>query len=73
MPVTIEVKSDYAVLKGHQKTVAQRVLDHLSPRLPNSRVLCFLDDEDPPELRREHGPANRGGYMAVHDEGYLDE
>jgi hypothetical protein len=73
VPVTIDVKSDDAVLKGHREVVAQRVLDHLGPCLPNSRVLCFLDDEDPPELRREHGPANRGGYMAVHDEGYLDE
>ena len=72
MPVTIEVKSGDAVLKGHRKMVAQRVLDHLGPCLPNSRALCFLDDEDPPELRREHGPANRGGYMVVHDEGYLD-
>ena len=47
--------------------MVQRVLLHFGERLPRLRLLCFLDDEDPPFLRRMYGPANRGIFAPIHD------
>jgi hypothetical protein len=42
--------------------------------LPESRLLCFLDDKDPSTLRDDPslGPANRGLYGPIHDNTVLD-
>jgi hypothetical protein len=67
MPVTLVAKSNDAATKAQREATAQRVLDYFGARLPRSRMLVFLDDEDPPILRHIHGPANRGMYGAIHD------
>lgn len=67
MPVTLEVKTEDAAVKALRKVAAERVIDHFGLCLPESRLLCFLDDEDPNMLRVELGPANRGLYGPIHD------
>ncbi len=63
----IEVKSTDHVVKSHRQTVAQRVIDYFGSSLPNSKLLCFLDDEDPASLRDDRGPANRALYGPIHN------
>ena len=67
LPVTLKVKSYEAVVMAQREAAAQLVLDHFGDRLPPSRLLCFLDDDDPPTLRGERGAANRGLYGPIHD------
>lgn len=43
------------------------MLDYFGGSLPSSRLLCFLDDDDPPDLRHEFGDANRGIYGPIND------
>ncbi len=50
----------------HEKA-AQRVASHFGLCLPVSRVLCFLDDQDPSSLKRAFGAANRGLSGTVKD------
>jgi hypothetical protein len=45
----------------------QAVLARFGNSLPSTRLLCFLDDEDPPSLKRTFGAANRGLYGPIHD------
>jgi hypothetical protein len=72
MAIALEVKSDAPSIKAHREAAARLVIDHFDASLPDSRLLCFLDDEDPHELRKKYGPANRGGYLRVHDPADLD-
>ena len=72
MPVTLRVEAEDAAVKTQREILAQRVINYFGLCLPDSRLLCFLDDEDPPTLRGDHGPANRGLYMPIHDLGDLD-
>jgi hypothetical protein len=65
--VILKVKSEEAAVRKQREATAGRVLDYLGGCLPSSRLLCFLDDDDPQALRREYGSANRGGYMPIHD------
>lgn len=67
MPVRLKVKSDDPAVRAQREAAAQRVLDYFGDSLPPSRLLCFLDDDDPPILRGEHGPANRGLYGPIHN------
>ncbi len=67
MPVTLVVKANDAATKTQREATARRVLDYFGGNLPGSRMLVFLDNEDPPLLRHIHGPANRGVYGAIHD------
>jgi len=67
MPVTLKVKSGNAAVKAHREAAARRVLDHFNGTLPSSRLLCFLDDGDPAELKQVFGVANRGVYGAISD------
>jgi hypothetical protein len=67
MPVTLRVKSDDNALRAQREAVAQRVLARLVDSLPTSRLLCFLDDDDPPGLKLAFGAANRGFYGPVCD------
>jgi hypothetical protein len=66
MSVKIKVKSNDQVAKVQRKAVVQRVLDYFGSCLPPLRLLCFLDDSDPPDLRRKYGRANRGFYGPIH-------
>jgi hypothetical protein len=67
MPVTVEVKTEDAAVKSHREAAAQRVINYFDLCLPDSRLLCFLDDKDPYMLREERGPENRGLYGPIHD------
>jgi hypothetical protein len=59
------VKSDNAQVKADREAAARRVIASLS--LPASRILCFLDDEDPSSLKRWFGETNRGISGPIHD------
>ena len=67
MSVILRVKSEEAAGRKQQEATAGRVLDYFGGCLPSSRLLCFLDDDDPRALRKQYGSANRGGYMPIHD------
>lgn len=67
MAVTLKVKCSDGAVRVQREGVAQRVLSYFGDSLPASRLLCFLDDEDPSLLRRWHSPANRGLYEPIHD------
>lgn len=67
MPLTLEVKSDNAEIKADREAAVRRVIACLAPSLPESRLLCFLDDEDPCSLKRAFGAANRGISGRIHD------
>jgi len=67
MTVTVQVKSRDEVVRLQRDRIARKVLSYFGHRLPGSRLLCFLDDDDPHLLRRAHGPANRGIYGPIHD------
>ncbi len=67
MPVTLKVKADDPAVNAQRKAAARRVLDHFGSCLPPSRLLCFLDDDDPPGIKAERGNANRGLYGPIHD------
>ncbi len=67
MPVTLKVKSGNATLKAQREAAARRVLDYFGGGLPSSRLLCFLDDGDPPILKQVFGVANRGVYGPIND------
>jgi hypothetical protein len=67
LPITLEVKSDNAQVKADREAAARRVIACLAPSLPESRTLCFLDDEDPSSLKRWLGATNRGISGAIHD------
>src|SRR6202035_3440712 len=64
MQVTVHVKSKDGAVKSQLVAAAHRVISHFGDRLPNSRLLCFLDDEDPSSLKVVFGSANRGVYGA---------
>ncbi len=65
MAITVRVKSPNATIKAEREKVAQRVLDYFSSQLPALRLLCFLDDEDSIEFKRDFGEANRGLYAPL--------
>lgn len=67
MPTTLKVKSNDEDIKRERELTAKRVLNYFDGLLPPSRLLCFLDDQDPLILRRHFGPANRGFYGPIHD------
>jgi hypothetical protein len=50
-------------MKSERQKWAQRVIDHFAGRLPECRVLVYLDDTDPPTLKR--GPAHRGLFQPI--------
>src|SRR5260370_10622927 len=65
MTVTVNVKSYDAVVKAKREVAAQRVVQEFGSRLPNLRLLAFLDDEDWHELKLEYGTASRGYYWPI--------
>ncbi len=74
MSIKLHVKSRDARVKAQREAAAQRVIGYFGMCLPESRFLCFLDDEDPSTLRNDPslGPANRGLYGPIHDNTVLD-
>ena len=46
LSTTVKVESSDAALVMQRETVAQRVLTQFGDRLPDLRLLCFLDKED---------------------------
>jgi len=60
MSITTRVKSKAEATKLQREQAAQRVISCFGLCLPKSRVLCFLDDEDPSSLKQAFGAANRG-------------
>src|SRR6266849_3967304 len=67
MPVTLKVKSGNAAVKAQREAAAHRVLDCFDDSLPSSRLLCFFDDGDSPDLKQIFGTANRGVYGPITD------
>ena len=67
MPVIVKVKSKHDATRMQREKAAQRVVSHFGLCAPKSTVLCFLDDENPPGLKRAFGAANRGIYGIVRD------
>src|ERR1700731_2051334 len=67
MPVTLKVKSENAAEQVQREEAARRVLDYFDGGLPPSRLLCFLDDDEAPELKQVFGAANRGVYGPITD------
>lgn len=66
--VQIEVQSSDQAIKDRRKALAARVRDYFGSCLPSSRrLLCFLDETDPPDLRSKYGAGNRGFYGPVYD------
>jgi hypothetical protein len=55
MSIPPKVKSGDAQVKAQREATAQRVMGHFGLCLPESRLLCFLDDEDPSVLRESLG------------------
>jgi hypothetical protein len=54
-------------VKIQREAAAQHALDYFDGGLPSSRLLCFLDDYDPPLLKQVFGIANRGVYGPITD------
>jgi hypothetical protein len=72
MPIRLHIKSGDPAVKQQRETTAHRVIDYFGDRLPSTRLLCFLDDEDPSTLRADRGPANRGFSGPIHAIAQLD-
>jgi hypothetical protein len=60
--VVLKVKSADAALRARREAAAKRVLDAFGDELPQTSLLCFLDDEDWQTLKDEAGASNRGLY-----------
>jgi hypothetical protein len=67
MSITIKVKSEHEATRIQREKAAQCVVSHFDLCLPTSKVLCFLDDEDPSSLKQAFGAANRGLSGTVKD------
>lgn len=65
MPVTVHVKSNDLVVRAKREEAARLVLGQFGDRLPELKLLAFLDDEDWHDFRRQFGPANRGLYRPI--------
>lgn len=63
MPVTLNIEGRDEAITSERQKWAQRVIDHFAGRLPERRVLIYLDDTDPPTLKR--GPAHRGLFQPI--------
>ena len=46
MGITVRVKTGDSKVRGHREQIAGRVEEAFKGRLPELRLLCFLDDED---------------------------
>jgi hypothetical protein len=60
MPATVTVKSSDDAVRKHREELAHRVIAQFGDSLPDSPLLCYLDDEDWPAFRGPGMAANRG-------------
>lgn len=67
MSITIKVRSKHEATRIRREKAAQRVVSHFGVCLPTSRVLCFLDNQNPSSLKQAFGAANRGLSGTVKD------
>jgi hypothetical protein len=67
MSVVIKVKTGNLETKAGREDLAECVLAEFTDRIPNYRLLCFLDDDDCYALRLELGAANRGLFSPVRE------
>jgi hypothetical protein len=65
MPLEIVVKAKDPSAYAERKALAERVVATSAAPLPNSRLLCFFDDEDCLGVKDKAGRANRGFYATV--------
>lgn len=65
MSTIVKVESHDPAVRVQRETVAQRVLTQFGDRLPDLRLLCFLDKEDWQPFRDYAGEANRGFYTPL--------
>lgn len=70
--VTLVVRPEGSETPSQRRELARRVIEVFTSELANSRLLCFLDDQDPPIITFDRGPANRGFYAPIHDGTPLD-
>jgi hypothetical protein len=69
--ITIKVKSHDAAVRMHRESLAHRVESQFGNQLPESPLLCFLDETDWQPFKLEQGKANRGLYVPIeHKEPY---
>ncbi len=72
-PITLHVRSDRAGVKQHRGELARRVREYFKRNydIPGRlRVICYLDDQDAPEVRAEFGgPGNRGLHWPINGQG----
>ena len=66
MQPTIVVKSNNETVKKEREYLAQRVIEACGDRLPESRLLCFFDDQDWSKFKG--GEATRGLYSPVNND-----
>lgn len=63
MPVTLDVEGRDGAMPSERQKWAQRVIGHFAGRLPDRRILVYLDGSDPSTLKR--GPAHRGFFQPI--------
>jgi len=64
----IEVRPREDSITSQRRDIVDRVIECFEASVQNQRLLCFLDDQDPPDLKSRFGPANRGFYSPIHRE-----
>jgi hypothetical protein len=62
MPPTVKVKSSEDGVQKHREEAARNVVAHFGNRLPDTPLLCFLDEEDWQDIKADAGLTNRGFY-----------
>jgi len=67
MPPTVKVKTPDLVVKKEREEIAQLVLDEFGDLLPECRLLCFFDDEDCQEFKKDLGEGNRAFHRPISD------
>jgi hypothetical protein len=67
MPITVKVKGIDAAAIAQRAATAQRVINYFALYPPESRLLCFLDDQDPPEFATDSCFPIRGFRKSIHD------
>jgi hypothetical protein len=72
MPLTLVAEPENSETGTRRRELARRVMERFAAELANSRLLCFLDDQDAPIIRLDRGPANRGFYAPINDGTPLD-
>jgi len=68
MGITVVIKSEHVEVKTQRETAAQRVINHFGHALPDTRLLCFFDDQDWQLFKSGYGAANRGLAGPIRDD-----